>query len=80
MNISCMVKAVKDEIQEELKEEVKEEEPKMTIEELKEILTENLDNKNTALSYVRTIKQVYDYFKVMTLYIITKRTRNHKFY
>ena len=54
MNISCMVKEleVKDEIQEELKEheeELKEHEeelkvePKMTIEQLKELLTEKFD-------------------------------------
>ena len=73
MNISCMVKEVKDEIQEELKEEVKEEEPKMTIEELKEILTEKLDKKNTALSYFRTIKQVYDYFKSDDIYTLLQK-------
>ena len=80
MNISCMVKEVKDEIQEELKEheeELKEheedikEEPKMTIEELKEIFTEKLDKK--ALSYVRTIKQVYDYFKSDDIYTLLQK-------
>ena len=40
----------------------------MTIEELKEILTEKLDKKNTALSYFRTIKQVYDYFQSDDVY------------
>ena len=85
MNISCMVKEVKDEIQEELKEheeELKEheedlkEEPKMTIEELKEILTETLDKKNTALSYFRTIKQVYDYFKSDDMYTLLQKEQD----
>ena len=45
----------------------------MTIEELKEILIEKLDKKNTALSYVRTIKQVYDYFKSDDIYTLLQK-------
>jgi len=45
----------------------------MTIEELKEILTEKLDKKNTALSYFRTIKLVYDYFKSDDIYTLLQK-------
>ena len=43
------------------------------IEELKEILSEKLDKKNTALSDVRTIKQVYDYFKSDDIYTLLQK-------
>ena len=58
-------------------EEVKEEEPEqqeqpkdksLSIEELKELLTEKLEKKNTALSYYRTIKQACDYFEIYEIY------------
>jgi len=45
----------------------------MTIEELKELLTEKLDKKNTALSYYRTIKQVYDYFQIDDIYTLLQK-------
>jgi len=70
------IQKVKEEVKEEvekLKEEVIEEEPKITIEELKELLTEKLDKKNTALSYYRTIKQVYDYFQMNDIYILLQK-------
>ena len=58
-------------------EEVKEEEPEqqgqpkdksLSIEELKELLTEKLEKKKTALSYYRTIKQACDYFEIYEIY------------
>ena len=65
-----------EEVKEE-EEEVKEEEPEqqeqpkvksLSIEELKELLTEKLEKKNTALSYYRTIKQACDYFEIYEIY------------
>ena len=82
LNISCKVeeqqKEVKEpepvEVKEPEPEEVKEEEPEqpkdksLSIEELKELLTEKLEKKNTALSYYRTIKQACDYFEIYEIY------------
>ena len=75
---------VKEEQQEEVKEEpeVKEEqqeEPKdklLSIDGLKEILTENLEKRNTALSYGRTIKQVYDYFQMDEIYSLLQKEQD----
>jgi len=45
----------------------------MTIEELKEILTEKLEKRNTALTYGRTIKQAYDYLKSYDVYSLLQK-------
>jgi len=45
----------------------------MTIEELKELLTEKLEKSNTALSYGRTIKQAYDYLKSYDVYSLLQK-------
>ena len=45
----------------------------MTIEELKELLTEKLEKRNTALTYYRTIKQVYDYFRIDNIFRLLKK-------
>ena len=47
----------------------------MTIEELKELLTEKLEKRNTALTYYRTIKQVYDYFRIDDIYRLLKKNK-----
>jgi len=60
----------------EVKDKPKEEEQKdisLSIEELKELLTEKLEKKNTALSYGRTFKQVYDYFKSDDIYSLLQK-------
>jgi len=64
--------APKEEVElKELKEEQgQDKEPKMTIEELKEILTEKIEKRNTALSYYRTIKQAVDYFETYEIYAL----------
>jgi len=65
-----------EEPKEEVKDEPKEEEHKdksLSIEELKELLTEKIEKKNTALSYGRTIKQVYDYFKSDDVYSLLQK-------
>ena len=65
-----------EEPKEEVKDESKEEEHKdksLSIEELKELLTEKIEKKNTALSYGRTIKQVYDYFKSDDVYSLLQK-------
>jgi len=64
--------------QEEPKEQQEEEpkEKKLTIDELKEILTEKIEKKNTALSYGYTIKQVYDYFKTDDVYSLLKKEQD----
>jgi len=65
----------KEEEPKEVEPEVKEEptEKSLSIEELKELLTEKLEEKNTALSYGRTIKQVYDYFKSDDVYSLLQK-------
>jgi len=58
-----------EEPKEEQQEEV--EEPKvkkLTIEELKEILIEKIEKKNTALTYYRTIKHAYEHFASNEVY------------
>ena len=78
-NISCKIEEHTEEVKEPEPEpeEVKEPEPEpeeqpkdksLSIEELKELLTEKLEKKNTALSYYRTIKQVCDYFEIYEIY------------
>ena len=72
---------VKEEQQEEQHEEVKqeeqeEEEPKMTIDELKQLLNDSIDKKNTSLSYYRTIKQVYDYFRIDNIYSLLQKEQD----
>ena len=78
-NISCKIEEHTEEVKEPEPEpeEVKEPEPEpeeqpkdksLSIEELKELLTEKLEKKNTAFSYYRTIKQVCDYFEIYEIY------------
>ena len=80
VNISCKVEEPEpEEVKEPEPEEQQEEEQKinktLSIEELKEILTEKLEKKNTALSYGRTIKQVYDYFRIDDIYRLLKKNK-----
>ena len=89
VNISCKVEEPEpEEVKEPEPEEQQEEEPEpeeveeeqkinktLSIEELKEILTEKLEKKNTALSYGRTIKQVYDYFRIDDIYRLLKKNK-----
>ena len=73
---------VKEQQEEEPKEEVKvqqEEEPKekrITIEELTEILKKRIKEKKTFLTYSRTIKQVYDYFKTDDFYSLLQKEQD----
>ena len=42
----------------------------------KELLTEKLDKNNTALSYGRTIKQAYNYFKTDDVYSLLQKEQD----
>jgi len=69
-----------EEPEEPKKDEPEEEEQKkdktLSIEELKEILTDKLEKKNTALSYGRTIKQVYNFFKTDDIYSLLQKEKD----
>jgi hypothetical protein len=91
LNISFKVEEQQEETEEpkEVEPEVKEEEQEeqeqpndksLSIEELKELLTEKLEKKNTALSYYRTIKQVCDYFEIYEIYRLLQHNEQEIIY
>jgi hypothetical protein len=68
---------------EELSEEVLEEKvieeqliEKLTIDDLKKIIYETIPKKNTAETYFRSVKQVYDNFKDDNVYDLLKKENN----
>ena len=62
-------------VNEDVSEEVIEEQviEKLTIDDLKKIIQETIPKKNTAETYFRSVKQVYDNFKDDDVYDLLKK-------
>ena len=77
-NIKWVIQELKEELK-ETDESLNEEEPEIkhyNLDEFKVIFHDNVDNKNTAETYFRTIKQIYTHFKADDVYKLFQTKTN----
>ena len=77
-NIKWVIQELKEELK-ETDESLNEEEPEIkhyNLDEFKVIFHDNVDNKNTAETYFRTIKQIYTHFKADDVYELFQTKTN----